>query len=59
MESFALLHNANVAGKKAACLVTVADHELTHEKATVEERQYALENMINLALETVVKYSKQ
>lgn len=59
MESFALLHNANVAGKKAACLVTVADHELTHEKATVEERQYALENMINLALETVVEYSKQ
>lgn len=58
MESFALLHNANVAGKKAACLLTVADHALTNEKATVEERQHAFENMINLALGTVVEYSK-
>lgn len=58
MESFALLHNANVAGKKAACLLTVADHALTNEKATVEERQYAFENMINLALGTVIEYSK-
>lgn len=59
MESFALLHNANVAGKKAACLLTVADHALTNEKATVEERQHAFENMINLALGTVVEYCKQ
>lgn len=58
MESFALLHNANVAGKKAACLLTVADHALTNEKATVEERQHAFENMINLALGTVVEYFK-
>ncbi|MBC5628195.1 purine-nucleoside phosphorylase [Clostridium sp. NSJ-6] len=58
MESFALLHNANVAGKKAACLLTVADHALTNEKATVEERQHAFENMIKLALGTVVEYSK-
>lgn len=58
MESFALLHNANVAGKKAACLLTVADHALTNEKATVEERQHAFENMINLALGTIVEYSK-
>ena len=58
MESFALLHNANVAGKKAACLLTVADHALTNEKATVEERQHAFENMINLALGTVVEYDK-
>ena len=58
MESFALLHNANVAGKKAACLLTVADHALTNEKATVEERQHAFENMINLALCTVIEYSK-
>lgn len=58
MESFALLHNANVAGKKAACLLTVADHALTNEKATVEERQHAFENMINLALDTIVGYSK-
>ena len=58
MESFALLHNANVAGKKAACLLTVADHALTNEKATVEQRQHAFENMINLALGTVIEYSK-
>ena len=25
MESFALFHNANVAGKEAACLLTISD----------------------------------
>lgn len=51
MESFALFHNANVLGKKAACLLTVSDNLATHELTTSEERQNAFTNMIKIALE--------
>ena len=50
MESFALFHNANVLGKRAACLLTISDVFPTGDKATVEERQSAFTNMINVAL---------
>jgi len=51
MESFALFHNANVLGKKAACLLTVSDSLVTHELTTSKERQEAFTNMIEIALE--------
>jgi len=51
MESFALFHNANVLGKKAACLLTVSDNLVTHELTTSEERQGAFTNMMKIALE--------
>jgi len=51
MESFALFHNANVLGKKAACLLTVSDNLVTHELTTSEERQGAFINMMKIALE--------
>lgn len=51
MESFALFHNANVLGKKAACLLTVSDNLVTHELTTSEERQEAFTNMMRIALE--------
>ncbi|WBW99654.1 purine-nucleoside phosphorylase [Oceanirhabdus sp. W0125-5] len=51
MESFALFHNANVLGKKAACLLTVSDSLVTHEVTTSEERQNAFTNMMKIALE--------
>lgn len=51
MESFALFHNANVLGKKAACLLTVSDSLVTHEVTTAEERQTAFTNMMKVALE--------
>lgn len=51
MESFALFHNANVTGKKAACLLTVSDNLVTHELTTSEERQLAFTNMMKIALE--------
>ncbi|GCD10662.1 purine-nucleoside phosphorylase [Clostridium tagluense] len=51
MESFALFHNANVLGKKAACLLTVSDNLVTHELTTSEERQEAFTNMMKIALE--------
>lgn len=55
MESFALFHNANVSGKKAACLVTISDSLVTHEATTSEERQNSFNAMIKLALEASLK----
>ncbi len=51
MESYALFHNANVTGKKAACLLTVSDSFVTEEATTPEERQTAFTNMMKIALE--------
>ena len=53
MESFALFHNANVLGKKAACILTISDNLVTHEETTPEERQNSFKQMIELALESV------
>ena len=53
MESFALFHNANVLGKKAACLLTISDNLVTNAKTTSEERQNSFNQMIKLALESV------
>ena len=55
MESFALFHNANVLGKKAACLLTISDSLVTHEETTAEERQNSFNSMIELALESSLK----
>ena len=52
MESAALYCNAAAAGKKALCLCTVSDHFVNEgEIMTVEERQYSLNQMIEVALE--------
>lgn len=51
MESFALFHNANVLGKKAACLLTVSDNLVTQALTTSEERQLAFTKMMEIALE--------
>lgn len=50
MESFALFHNANVTGKKAACLLTVSDNLVTKEETSSEERQNAFTKMMEIAL---------
>ena len=51
MESFALLHNANVLHKKAACLLTISDSMPKNEHATAEERQTSFTDMMTVALE--------
>lgn len=51
MESFALFHNANVLGKKAACLLTISDSLVTGEAASAMERQTAFTDMMKVALE--------
>ena len=56
MESFALFHNAQRLGKKAACLLTVSDSIVTHEATTAEERQTSFTKMMEIALETSLKY---
>ena len=56
MESFALFHNAKTLGKKAACLLTVSDSIVTGEETTAEERQLAFTKMMEIALETALKY---
>ncbi len=59
MESFALFHNANVLGKKAACILTISDLLTTGEETTPAERQNAFTNMMQVALATAVKLSRQ
>lgn len=56
MESFALFHNANVLGKKAACLLTISDSFITNEVTSAEERQTSFNSMMEIALETAIKY---
>lgn len=54
MESFALFHNANQLGKKAACLLTISDSLVTQAVTTVEERQNSFTQMMKLALEAAI-----
>ena len=56
MESFGLFHNANVLGKKAACLLTISDSFVSQEKMSASERQNSLHKMIRIALETAARY---
>lgn len=53
MESFALFHNANVTGKKAACLLTISDMLEAHHNATTEERQNGFTRMMEIALNVI------
>ena len=54
MESFALFHNANMLGKRAACLLTISDSFVNHEELTAEERQKSFRDMMVLALESAI-----
>ncbi len=54
MESFALFHNANMLGKRAACLLTISDSFVTKQELSAEERQNSFSEMMRLALETAI-----
>jgi purine-nucleoside phosphorylase len=56
MEAFALFANARYLKKSAATILTVSDIIPTHEKISADEREKALLPMMNLALESVVKF---
>lgn len=53
MESYALFHNAKFLNKKAACILTVSDNLITKEETTSEQRQNSLQQMIELALNSI------
>ena len=55
MESFALLSNARVLGKNAACMFTVSDHLVTHKETTTQERQTAFTDMMEIALNAAIR----
>ena len=55
MESFALFYTAKVLNKKAACLLTVVDSNCKKETLTAQMREKALNDMIKISLETVLK----
>ena len=54
MECFALFKTAEFLGKKAACLLTVVDANYTKENLTSKQREEDLDDMIEIALESVV-----
>ena len=54
MECFALFKTAEFLNKKAACLLTVVDANYTKENLTSKEREEDLNDMIEIALESVV-----
>lgn len=56
MESFAIFHNANILGKRAACLLTISDSLVTKEETTSDERQNSFNEMMELALEAAIKF---
>lgn len=55
MESFGLFSNAQVLGKKAACILTISDSFVTHEQTTHEERRLRFVDMMRIALNTATK----
>jgi purine-nucleoside phosphorylase len=55
MESFALFHNANILGKRAACLLTISDSFVSHVELTAKERQNSFTDMMTLALESAIE----
>jgi len=50
MEAFGLFHNANITGKKAACLLTVSDTFHGHTETTPDERERSFTQMMQVAL---------
>ena len=55
MESFALFYTAKMLNKKASCIMSVVDSKYIDNKATPEERETGLNNMIKLALDSACK----
>ena len=56
MESFCLFYLAKKLNKEAACLLTVVDSPYDKRIVTSEDREKSLNDMIKVALETIIKY---
>lgn len=55
MEAFGLFHIAQVNNKEAACLVSISDSKFEEADLSPKERQTTLNEMILLALESIIK----
>jgi len=55
MEGFALCHIANSMGIEASVIATAVDSKFSNVVLTPEERQTSLNDMITLALESIIK----
>ena len=55
METYALLYNAKKFYKKATAILTISDNLVTHEIIDPMERERKLDEMIVLALESIIK----
>ena len=56
MESFALFHNANMLGRRAACLLTISHSFCEKNEISSAERETSLTTMISLALESAIRF---
>ncbi|AZI19782.1 purine-nucleoside phosphorylase [Chryseobacterium taklimakanense] len=56
MEAFALFANAQFLGKNAATILTVSDIIPTREQISADERERALRTMMELALESALRF---
>lgn len=54
MEAFGLFYIANKLGREASCLMTVVDSLYDKRSLTSEEREKSLNNMIEMALESII-----
>ena len=54
MEAFGLFYLAKKLGRDATCLLTVVDSKYDKRSLTSEEREQSLNEMITLALESVI-----
>ena len=55
MEAFALIHIANSMNIEATAMATVADSKYSDKVLSIEDRQKSLNDMIKLALESIIK----
>lgn len=55
METYALMYNANKFMKKATALLTISDNLVTREIIDSESRERKLDEMITLALDSIIK----
>ena len=55
METYALLYNAKKFLKKATAILTISDNLITHEEIDPNAREQKLDEMIFLALESIIK----
>ena len=55
METYALLYNAKKFLKKATAILTISDNLITQEEIDPKAREQKLDEMIFLALESIIK----